>query len=89
MDTDQKQVCIEVRDTGIGIQPQDMSHLFERFYRGEDTSGIPGTGLGLSIVKAVVDLHGGTLEIDTPPDASTRVTVRLPLLRPEDGNPHP
>lgn len=58
------QVCLTVRDTGMGIDPADMPHIFERFYRGQRVAqlGVPGTGLGLGIVKEIVDLHGGRVE---------------------------
>jgi len=56
-------VVVEVKDTGIGIAPEDQLHLFEKFYRvsSEETSDIEGTGLGLAIVKSIVEGHGGRL----------------------------
>ncbi|MCB9419771.1 MAG: GAF domain-containing protein [Ardenticatenaceae bacterium] len=58
------EVCLMLQDTGMGIDPDDMPHLFERFYRGQRVAqlGVPGTGLGLGIVKEIVDLHGGRVE---------------------------
>jgi two-component system phosphate regulon sensor histidine kinase PhoR len=79
LDGDQKQVCIEVQDTGVGIQPQDMPRLFERFYRGEHTAGIPGTGLGLSIVKEIVDLHGGSIHVESQVGKGSLFRVCFPL----------
>ncbi len=77
---DQDQVSFEVQDTGVGIQPEDLSHLFERFYRGEraSQSNIPGTGLGLSIVKEIVDLHNGEIDVDSEVGKGSRFRVRLP-----------
>ena len=51
----------------IGIHPDDLAHLFERFYRGEraSQSNIPGSGLGLSIVKEIIDLHNGEIEVES------------------------
>jgi signal transduction histidine kinase len=59
------QVCLEVQDTGIGIESEDLAHIFERFYRGRNVrqSRIHGTGLGLAIVKEIVDLHDGRIEV--------------------------
>jgi signal transduction histidine kinase len=71
-------VLIEVRDTGLGIAPEDLSHLFERFYRGRRTRDIRGTGLGLAIVKEIVDLHDGRIEVDSEPGGTT-FRVYLPL----------
>lgn len=56
-------VCIAVTDIGIGVAPEDVPHLFERFYRGKQVaqSSIPGIGFGPSIVKEIVEAHGGTV----------------------------
>lgn len=70
---------LEVSDQGIGIQPDEMQHIFEPFYRGNsiiDTVG--GTGLGLGIVKDCVNLHGGTITVDSEPGKGTTFVVRLP-----------
>ena len=72
-------VVIEVRDTGLGIAPEDVPHLFERFYRGGRTRNIRGTGLGLAIAQEIVDLHGGTIDVDSQVGVGTTVTVTLPL----------
>ncbi|MCP4428716.1 MAG: PAS domain S-box protein [Chloroflexi bacterium] len=58
------EICLEVRDTGMGIDPEDIPYLFDRFYRGQRVAqlGTPGTGLGLGIVKEIMDLHGGRVE---------------------------
>ncbi len=76
-------VCLQVRDTGIGIEPEDIPHLFERFYRGRHASqsNIPGTGLGLGIVKEIVDLHGGKIEVSSRVGQGSKFTVWLPLDR--------
>ncbi len=72
-------VCLAVEDTGPGIDPEDLPHLFERFYRGRSVSQgrIRGTGLGLAIVKEIVDLHKGSIEIDSQQGKGTTFTVRL------------
>ncbi len=71
---------LEVVDSGIGIEDEDMPHLFDRFYRGRHTgqSDIPGTGLGLAIAKEIVDLHRGLIEIDSKEVGETVFRVRLP-----------
>ena len=78
---DQDWACFSVEDTGPGISPDDLPHLFERFYRGKvgQQAGTPGTGLGLAIVKQVVDFHGGQIEISKGAgDCGALFTVRIP-----------
>ena len=70
---------ITVRDRGIGIPHEDRARLFEAFHRCTNVGEIPGTGLGLVIVKRCVDLHQGSLDVDSEPGAGTTFTVRLPL----------
>lgn len=69
-----------VQDTGIGIEAEDIPHLFERFFRGRNVrqSDIHGTGLGLSIVKEIVDFHGGEIEIESQIGKGTTFKVWLP-----------
>lgn len=68
-----------VRDQGIGIPPQDLNQLFTPFQRSSNVGTIAGTGLGLSIVKTAVDLHSGTIAVDSKLGAGTAFTVTLPL----------
>ncbi len=79
-------VVIEVSDTGIGILPEDLEHIFERFYRGGNAGDghIPGTGLGLSITKEIVDLHYGTIEVESVVGQGSTFRVTLPLNPPKD-----
>jgi signal transduction histidine kinase len=74
------EVCLQVQDTGIGIHPDDLPHLFERFYRGRRTgpSEVPGSGLGLGIVKEIVDLHAGRIEVESELGAGSIFRVWLP-----------
>jgi two-component system sensor histidine kinase BaeS len=74
-------VVVEVADTGAGIAPEDLPHLFERFYRADRarTRATGGTGLGLAIVRSLVQLHGGTVAVDSRPGAGSRFTVALPV----------
>ncbi len=78
-------VYLQVMDTGKGINPADIDHLFDRFYRGQraSQSNIPGTGLGLAIVKEVVDLHGGDVGVESVEGEGATFTVWLPVI----GNP--
>jgi PAS domain S-box-containing protein len=71
-------LTIRVEDSGIGIPPEDLPRLFQRFFRGENTAGTSGTGLGLSIVKKYVDLMSGTIEVSSIVREGTTFTVILP-----------
>jgi PAS domain S-box-containing protein len=75
-------VCT-IRDRGIGIPEADQEWLFHPFHRGRNVGDRPGTGLGLVIVRRCVDLHGGTIKIDSKVGEGTSVTVRLPTFSPE------
>lgn len=72
---------ITVSDTGIGIAPEEVSHLFERFYRADPsrTRQTGGVGLGLSIVQAIVQQHHGRIEVQSQPGHGSLFTVFLPL----------
>ncbi len=74
-------VCLNVSDTGIGIDPEDLGHIFERFYRGSQVrqSEIHGTGLGLAIVKEIVDLHDGVIELSSQVGKGTTFRIYLPI----------
>ncbi len=63
-------MIVSVQDRGIGIPEADRAHLFERYHRGSNASGIVGTGLGLYFVKTVVELHGGTVTAENRDDAA-------------------
>ncbi len=67
-------------DHGIGIPEGDRARLFEAFHRCSNVGDIPGTGLGLVIVKRCVELHGGSLDIDSVVGQGTTFTIRLPLF---------
>jgi two-component system, OmpR family, sensor kinase len=72
-------VAVSVEDHGIGIPRNDIDRLFERYFRGSNVSGIVGTGVGLYLVKMVVDLHGGSIVVESTESAGSRFTIRLPV----------
>jgi two-component system sensor histidine kinase MprB len=74
---------VEVIDHGPGIDENDRTLVFDRFYRAEDARAMPGSGLGLAIVKQVVDLHGGRVWADETPGGGARVGFQLPRTQPE------
>jgi signal transduction histidine kinase len=69
-----------IRDRGFGIPPEHREHIFERFHQAHAESHRSGIGLGLYIAKQIVDLHGGTIDIDSSVSDGTQVAVNLPLL---------
>lgn len=71
-------VRLDVRDEGCGIHPEDLPHLFERFYRGRTPTKLPGMGVGLWIVRALVDAMGGSVVVSSTPGAGTNVVVTMP-----------
>jgi PAS domain S-box-containing protein len=75
---EQDDTVFKVRDRGIGIPPGEVDHLFESFHRASNVGDIQGTGLGLAIVKNAVDMHGGTIAVESVLGEGTTFTVRLP-----------
>ena len=72
-----------VSDTGSGISAEDLPHIFERFYRAEKSRSSGNAGLGLAISKAIIEGHGGSIEVSSQPDQGATFTVRLPTDRSE------
>ena len=74
-------VALEVSDTGIGIEEEDLGRLFDRMYRADEAERrhIQGTGLGLTIVKAIVDAHEATIAVSSEPGEGTTFRVELPV----------
>jgi two-component system, OmpR family, phosphate regulon sensor histidine kinase PhoR len=75
---------IDVSDTGIGIPPDEAAKLFGAFVRGSNAriAGLPGTGLGLSIVKALVEMHGGEVKVESVLNEGTKFSVFIPVQAP-------
>jgi PAS domain S-box-containing protein len=77
-----QQVVFTVTDRGIGIPPEDRPLLFQSFHRGRNVGGISGTGLGLAIVKKAVELHGGTIQVESNVGKGSRFRVFIPAAVP-------
>jgi CheY-like chemotaxis protein/two-component sensor histidine kinase len=88
VEADRAWVQIVVEDSGIGMSPEQIDHVFERFYRARvGARSAVGTGLGLSIVKSLVDLHGGEIEVESEPGRGTTFRVGLPVALPQPESP--
>ncbi|MDR0940407.1 MAG: response regulator [Mediterranea sp.] len=78
--TDRERVLLQVRDNGKGMSPEEMKNLFHRFYEGEHRRfNTIGTGIGLSLTKNLVELHGGTIRVESEVDKGTTFFVLLPI----------
>jgi two-component system sensor histidine kinase BaeS len=77
-----QRACLAVSDDGPGIAPEELPHLFERFYRTDRARARAdgGTGLGLAIARQIVEAHGGEIAVDSRLGEGTTFTVRLPAL---------
>jgi heavy metal sensor kinase len=75
-------VSISVRDTGAGISEDDLPHVFERFYRGDQSRSRAGIGLGLSLARAIARAHGGEIAVTSEPNQGSTFTVVLPKAKP-------
>lgn len=69
-----------IADNGIGIKEEDLKHIFERFYRGSNSSYADGSGLGLSIVKSIINMHHGHLKVESKVGVGTSFEINLPLF---------
>jgi signal transduction histidine kinase len=74
------EIVITVEDHGMGIPTSDLARLFERYQRGSNVSGIVGTGVGLYLAKVIVDLHCGTIDVQSEEGKGSRFKVRLPII---------
>jgi signal transduction histidine kinase len=78
---DRSQAVIQIQDTGVGMKPEELARIFDRFYRvNQDRSRKSGgTGLGLAIAKAIVETHHGSLDVESEAGQGSIFTIRLPL----------
>ncbi len=77
-------ILITIADEGIGIPNDELPHIFEPFYRANDTRGIAGHGIGLSLVKKIIDLHHGTIKVESTPSIGTKMIVSFPNIKPDN-----
>lgn len=78
VDADGPGARLTVADTGVGIPPEELPHIFDRFWRGTGARGTAGSGIGLTVVAELVRAHQGTLAVDSAPGTGTRIVVTLP-----------
>jgi two-component system, OmpR family, sensor kinase len=77
---DGAQIALVIADQGIGIPETEQEHVFERYYRGSNTSGIVGSGVGLYLVRTILELHQGSVALESREGEGSRFRVRLPAL---------
>src|SRR5207244_12560318 len=75
---DDSDLILAVSDTGVGIPAIDQERVFEKFERGNPQARESGAGLGLSLVKSLIELHGGSVSIQSTPGSGTTILCRLP-----------
>lgn len=78
LENEKQDIWIVVQDTGIGISTADLPHIFERFYRCDQSRSQTGTGLGLSLARAIARAHGGDITVSSRPDQGSTFTIVLP-----------
>lgn len=83
VDQEDRWVTVEVVDTGRGILPQDLERVGQELFRGQNVGDLPGRGMGLATARAIVEVHGGSLDVQSAAGQGTVVKVRLPAGREE------
>jgi signal transduction histidine kinase len=82
---------LTVRDSGVGIPSDELPHIWERLFRGDESRAERGLGLGLSLVKAIVEAHGGTVTVQSELGRGSTFTVAVPMAstsRPQAEDPN-
>ena len=81
LESSERNAKIAIEDNGIGISPEDLQHVFDRFYRVQTdrSRNTGGTGLGLAIVQAIVQAHHGNIQVDSQLNLGSTFTVSLPI----------
>jgi len=81
LESSERNAIVTVQDTGIGISPEDLPHIFDRFYRvqADRSRNTGGTGLGLAIVRAIIQTHHASIQVNSQLDLGSRFTVSLPI----------
>ncbi len=74
-------ILFMIKDQGIGIPDEDQDKIFQPFYRGKNVGTVTGTGLGMTIIKEIVELHEGSMEIQSEINEGTTIVIKLPLIR--------
>jgi signal transduction histidine kinase len=74
---------LAVTDQGIGVPPDALPHIFDRFFRAPNASGAAGSGVGLNMVRRIATLHGGTIQVDSQLGVGSRFTLTLPTAGPD------
>jgi signal transduction histidine kinase len=82
--SNEEKIKVSIRDEGIGIEPEDISNIFEKFYKSNLRQNASGTGLGLSIAKQIAIKHEGTIEVVSTPNVGTEFIFTFPLLEVEE-----
>jgi signal transduction histidine kinase len=77
-DLNDQTLTVIIKDQGPGIAPEQLPYIWDRFYKGEKSRKGGGTGLGLAIAKHLIDLHHGQVAVESIPEKSTRIEIKLP-----------
>lgn len=80
------QIIITIQDNGVGIPADEMPKVFNRFYRATTSAGIPGSGVGLALVKDLLDVHKGTIKLESEVGKGTLLAITLPANLPLEGS---
>ena len=81
--TEGDRVVITVRDQGVGIDEDELDRIGERFFRARTSTGTAGTGLGLNLARTLVEMHGGSVSIESKNGEGSIFTIRLPIAGPD------